>query len=80
MKRQAKCEVTNAGRARRRQAMLQELRQSATCSIEEAAILLGIGRSTAYAAAHDGSLPVLKLSHRLLVSVPRLLRMIEGDS
>jgi excisionase family DNA binding protein len=49
-----------------------------TCSVDEAAKLLGIGRSTAYAAARDGSLPVLRLSRRVLVSVPRLLAMIEG--
>jgi excisionase family DNA binding protein len=55
---------------------LEELRGRHTCSIEEAAALLGIGRSTAYAAAGDGSLPVLKVSHRLLVSVSRLLALL----
>ncbi len=50
-----------------------------TCSIEEAARLLGIGRSTAYAAARDGSLPTLRLSHRLLVPTAKLLAMLEGE-
>ena len=52
------------------------LRGRTTCSIEEASKILQIGRSTAYAAARDGSLPVLRISHRLLVSVPRLLALI----
>lgn len=57
------------------------LRGRLTCSIGEAAKLLDIGRSTAYAAAHDGSLPVLHISNRILVSVPRLLAMLGmGDT
>jgi excisionase family DNA binding protein len=59
-----------------RQTISEGLRGRCTCSIEEAAAILGIGRSTAYAAAHDGTLPVLRMSKRLLVSVPRLLAMI----
>jgi len=50
-----------------------------TCSIEEAAAFLEVGRSTAYAAARDGSLPVLRISHRLLVSVPRLMALVGVD-
>lgn len=59
---------------------LRELRSRSTCRIEEAAAVLGIGRSTAYAAAHDGSLPVLRLSHRLLVPTAKLLAMIGAES
>lgn len=47
-----------------------------TCSIEEAASLLGIGRSTAYTAARDGSLPTLRISRRLLVPTAKLLEML----
>lgn len=54
--------------------VLAEGRQ--TCSIEEAAAILGIGRSTAYAAARDGSLPTLRLSHRLLVPTAKLKQML----
>jgi excisionase family DNA binding protein len=59
-------------------AVLVELQASGrhTCSIDEAAAVLGIGRSTAYAAAHDGSLPTLRLSHRLLVPTARLFEML----
>ncbi|MGO8683646.1 MAG: helix-turn-helix domain-containing protein [Thermoleophilia bacterium] len=55
---------------------LERLRSQTTCTIEQASQLLQVGRSTAYAAAHDGSLPVVRISHRLLVSVPRLLAML----
>jgi len=48
----------------------------ATCSVEEAAALLGIGRSTAYAAARDGSLPVIRISNRLLVPTARLSELL----
>jgi excisionase family DNA binding protein len=58
---------------------LDDLRQRSTCSIGEAAQLLGIGRSTAYAAARDGSLPALRLSHRLLVPVAWLLAMLDAQ-
>ena len=59
---------------------IDDLRGRATCSVDQAAAVLQIGRSTAYAAAHDGSLPVLRISNRLLVSVPRLLALIDGDA
>ena len=58
---------------------LDELRRRTTCSVEEASVLLGIGRSTAYAAARDGSLPVLRISKRLLVPTAKLLAMIGLD-
>ncbi len=59
-----------------RHARLKDLRSRHTCSITEAAVVLGIGRSTAYAAARDGSLPVVRLSHRLLVPTAKLLALI----
>jgi hypothetical protein len=55
---------------------VDSLRGRATCSIGEAARILQIGRSTAYAAARDGSLPTLRLSHRLLVPTAKLLAMV----
>ena len=58
---------------------IDDLKGRATCSVDQAAAVLQIGRSTAYAAAHDGSLPVLRISNRLLVSVPRLLALIDGQ-
>jgi excisionase family DNA binding protein len=58
---------------------IARLRGRLTCSINEAAELLGIGRSTAYAAARDGSLPTVRLSHRLLVPTAKLLAMLEAE-
>jgi excisionase family DNA binding protein len=59
---------------------IDDLRRSLTCSIDEAAALLGIGRSTAYAGARDGSLPTLKVAHRLLVPTAKLLAMLGYDA
>jgi excisionase family DNA binding protein len=44
--------------------------ESATLSIEQAAVRLGIGRGTAYAAAREDRLPVpvIKIGRRMLVS------------
>ena len=55
---------------------LRMLRGRLTCSVDEAARALGIGRSTAFKAVHDGSLPALRISNRILISVPRLLTML----
>lgn len=56
--------------------LIESLRLSCTCNIETAAAALGIGRSTAYAAARDGSLPVLRVRNRLLVPTAKLLAML----
>lgn len=45
----------------------------ATITIEEAASLLGIGRTAAYDAARRGQLPTRRLGRRLFVPVPALL-------
>ncbi|MGA2531315.1 MAG: helix-turn-helix domain-containing protein [Acidimicrobiales bacterium] len=51
----------------------------ATCTIEEVADLLEVGRGTAYQAARDGQLPVMRLGRRVLVSVPQLVQLLEGQ-
>jgi excisionase family DNA binding protein len=63
-----------------RATIIERLRGRCTCSIEEAAAVLGIGRSTAYAAAHDGTLPVFRVRNRLLVSTAKLLAMLGVES
>lgn len=63
-----------------RETITERLRGRCTCSIEEAAEALGIGRSTAYAAAREGSLPVLKMRNRLLVPTAKLLAMLGCDA
>jgi|GEM_PF-888135 len=38
-----------------------------TLTIDEAARALGIGRNSAFAAAHRGEIPIIKIGRRLLV-------------
>jgi excisionase family DNA binding protein len=57
----------------RRGLALDELRTQTTITIEQAAQLIGVGRSAAYEAARRGELPTRRLGRRLLVPVPALL-------
>jgi excisionase family DNA binding protein len=43
-----------------------------TCTVEEAAEMLGIARHTAYQAAARGELPTVRIGRRLLVPLARL--------
>ena len=52
--------------------------QCRTCSVEEAAKILGISRNTAYAAVQSGQLPIVKIGRRFLVPRAALERMLEG--
>jgi len=45
-------------------------------SIDEAAQMLGIGRSAAYLAARRGDIPVLRIGRRLVVPIAALDRML----
>jgi excisionase family DNA binding protein len=47
-----------------------------TISVEEAADICGIGRGTAYRAAHRGELPSLRLGRRIRVPTARLLELL----
>lgn len=51
-------------------------------SVDEAAILLGITRSTAYRAINNGTFPVqvIKLGGRLRISRAALDRVLDGDA
>lgn len=51
--------------------------ERATLTIEEAAKMLGIGRQSAYAAAREGYLPVIRIGRRLLVPRAGIDRMLE---
>jgi len=59
---------------------LNELRQRTSVSVNEAAIVLGIGRATAYKMAKDGELPVIGLPTRrcIRISAPALMALITG--
>ena len=58
------------------EAFISELRGRPTCSVDQAAKALCIGRSTAYAAARDGSLPTFRISNRILVPTAKLLALL----
>jgi excisionase family DNA binding protein len=51
-------------------------RELATITVEEAAPILGIGRSSAYSAASSGDLPTIRVGKRILVPVPKLRRLL----
>lgn len=51
-----------------------------TITVEEAASLLGIGRSAAYDAARRGQLPTRRLGRRLFVPVPAFLAWLGVSS
>ncbi len=53
-------------------------RQRTTITVPEYAALMGVGRNTAYEAARAGEIVTLRIRGRVLVSVPALLRMLEG--
>ena len=52
---------------------LEAVARRVTITVEEAASILGIGRSAAYDAARRGQLPTRRLGRRLFVPVPAFL-------
>ncbi|MEU2205561.1 helix-turn-helix domain-containing protein [Microbacterium oleivorans] len=53
---------------------LDDVRGRATISVDEAASVLGVSRSNAYASARRGdTFPVKRIGRRLLVPVPALI-------
>ena len=53
--------------------------QALTISVERAGELLGLSRNSAYAAARNGELPVVRVGKRLLVPKLRLELMLSGE-
>ncbi len=51
-----------------------------TLTVEEAAVVLGIGRNTAYQAVRQGTLPVVRIGKRYLVPRVALRAMLSGAS
>ena len=60
----------------RKRSVLDELASQATISIEQAAQVLGLGRTAAYEAARRGEFPTRRLGRRLVVPVPALLEWL----
>jgi excisionase family DNA binding protein len=50
-----------------------------TLTVVEAGEILGISRSSAFQAASNGELPVIRIGKRLLVPRAALERMLDGD-
>lgn len=55
---------------------LEDLGHRITLSVEEAALLLGLGRTAAYEAARRGEIPSRRLGRRVIVPVPALLEWL----
>jgi excisionase family DNA binding protein len=51
-----------------------------TVTIEEAAAILGIGRTLAYEAVRRGELPAVRVGRRLLVPIRQLTALVNGDA
>ena len=60
----------------RKRSVLDELASQATISIEQAAKVLGLGRTAAYEAARRGEFPTRRLGRRVVVPVPALLEWL----
>lgn len=58
---------------------IEDIAGQAAITVEDAARLLGIGRSAAYEAARRNQLPVIRIGRRLLVPVPRLMAMLANE-
>jgi len=55
---------------------LDDIETRLTISVEEAASLLGLGRTATYEAARRGEIPSRKLGRRVIVPVPALLEWL----
>ena len=60
----------------RKRSVLDELATQATISVEQAADVLGLGRTAAYDAARRGEFPTRRLGRRVVVPVPALLEWL----
>jgi excisionase family DNA binding protein len=60
----------------RKRSVLDEVATQATISVEQAAHVLGLGRTAAYAAARRGEFPTRRLGRRVVVPVPALLEWL----
>ena len=50
-----------------------------TVTVEEAAVMLGISRTTAYGCASRNEIPTVRLGRRLVVPLTRLAAMLDGE-
>lgn len=59
---------------------IEDLDGRATCSVKEAAEILGIHSWSAYEAVKRGEIPALHIGKRILVPVPRLRALLGVDA
>lgn len=59
---------------------IEALDGRATCSVKEAAQILGIHSWSAYEAIKRGEIPALHIGKRILVPVPRLRALLGADA
>jgi excisionase family DNA binding protein len=59
-----------------KRSLLDDLAGKATITVEQAATVLGLGRTAAYEAARRGEFPTRKLGRRIVVPVPALLEWL----
>lgn len=50
-----------------------------TVTVTQAAVMLGISRTSAYERVRRGEIPTVRLGRRLLVPKARLLAMLDGE-
>jgi excisionase family DNA binding protein len=58
---------------------LDDLEQRITLTVEEAAALLGLGRTATYEAARRGQIPSRRLGKRVVIPVPALLEWLGAE-
>lgn len=73
--------MTTTKQAERPALTLTELRDGAraTVTIPEASAVLGLSPWVGYQAAQRGEIPTLRIGRRIVVPVPALLRMLDGE-
>lgn len=59
--------------------LLAQIAGEATITIEQAAQVLGLGRTATYEAARRGEFPTRRLGRRVVVPVPALLDWLGGS-
>ncbi|HEX6392976.1 MAG TPA: helix-turn-helix domain-containing protein [Acidimicrobiales bacterium] len=50
-----------------------------TVNVDEAAVALGVAKTTLYGAIHDGSLPFIRVRGRIRIPTAALRRMLQLD-
>ena len=58
--------------------MQEEQMHRRTCTVDEAAKILGISRNKAYQAAHRGEIPIIRIGKRILVLREPFKKMLAG--